>query len=43
MLAPLPRADSLLGVPVPVYFCFVHAVALIHLQALSAFPAAQTE
>lgn len=41
MPAPLLRTASLLGDPVPVYFPFMLAVALIHLQALNAFPAAQ--
>lgn len=36
----LPRAAGLLEDPVPVYFSFLVAVALIHLQALNAFPAA---
>lgn len=40
LVASLPRAAGLLRDPVPVYFSFLLAVALIHLQALNAFPAA---
>lgn len=40
-VAPLLRAAGLLRDPVPVYFSFLLAVALIYLQALNAFPAAQ--
>ena len=40
LVASLPRAAGLQRHPVPVYFSFLLAVALIHLQALNAFPAA---
>lgn len=41
LVASLPRAAGLQRDPVPVYFSFLLAVALIHLQALNAFPAAR--